>query len=178
MMFTPHMPDESVVKLLSEMKSDVDLYQSGEEIDFQGKYAAALLSLGAIPFLTQLFRRFEDSTLSAYLSAVTFLWKDLPFQAWQEILYRISDSTQAIYQFVWFASPFLGLDILSMIHTDANVDDRARAFVSLEFPRGAPPPGRSWEREVLENSGVDPVAMWRRLASEGAPMKIDLSQLT
>jgi hypothetical protein len=175
-MSIPHTPDASATNLLSEMKSDIDLYKSGEEIDFAGKYATSLLSIGAVPVLTELFRSFEDSTLFAYLSAVPFLWKDLPFSAWKQILYRISDSTQAIYQFVWFAAPFLGIDVLSMIDADPHVDERARAFVRLEFPRGAPP-SRNWEREVLENSGVDPVLLWRRLASEGAPMKVDLSRL-
>jgi len=103
---------------------------------------------------------------------VTFLWKDLPFSAWKEILHRISDSTQAVYQFVWFTSPFLGIDILSMIQTDPDVHDNARDFIRLHFPRGG-----VYEKELLEDSGVDPIALRRRLASEGALMKIDVSQL-
>jgi hypothetical protein len=86
------------------MQSDLEQRESGEEIDFQGKYASAI---GAIPLFTALFRSHEDSTLSAYLRALTFLWKDLAFSTWQEILYRISDSCQAVYQFVWFTSLFL-----------------------------------------------------------------------
>jgi hypothetical protein len=173
----PQMHDDSAAPFLSDLASDIERWKSGEEIDFQGKYEAAMRSFGAVPFLTDLFRRFEGSTLSGYLNAATFLWKDLPFPAWQEVLYRIADSNQAIYQFVWFAAPFLGLDVLSMIGTDPRVDDTAREFVRGEFPSGAPKAGRSWEREVLEDNGVDPVAMWRRLAAEGAPMKVDLSEL-
>jgi hypothetical protein len=172
-----HMQDPSAAQLLSDIQSDIDQWKSGEEIDFERKYEAPIRSIGAIPFLTKLFRGFEGSTLSGYLNALTFLWKDLPFSAWQEVLYGIADSTQAIYQFVWFAAPFLGLDVLSMIRTDPKVDDTAREFIRGEFPSGAPKAGGSWEREVLENSGVDPVALWRRLAAEGAPMKVDLSGL-
>jgi len=169
-----HTPGDSAANLLMDMKPDLDSWiASGDEIDFQGKYEAAIRSAGLIPFFSELFRRLEDSRLSAYLSAFTFLWKDLPFSAWQQILYRISDSTQAVYQFVWFASQFLGVDILAMIRTDPKVDDNAREFIRAEFSKGAPRSG-SWERESLEERGVNPEAMWRRLASEGAPMKIDL----
>lgn len=170
------MPENLITKLFFDMKSDLDQWSSEEEIDFAGRYGAAIQSMGAIPFLTEAFRRFEGSTLLAYLGAATFVWKDLPFSAWKEVLHRISDSSQAVYQYVRFTSPFLGIDILSMIRTDPNVHDNARELITLDFPNGAPR-GGTWEREILENSGVDPVAMWRRLASEGAPMKMDVSQL-
>jgi hypothetical protein len=172
-----HVPNDSATALLSAMKPDLDLWASGEELDFEAKYGSAIHTIGAVQFLTAVFRTAEGSTLSGYLSAVAFLWKDLPFSAWQDILYGISGSNQAVYQFVWFASPFLRMDVLSMIRSDPKVEDSAREFIRLEFPSGAPAPARNWEREVLRNSGIDPMALWRRLASEGAPMKIDLSEL-
>jgi len=170
------MPDDSTAKLFSDMKLYLDQWDSEDEIDIQSRFGVAIQSIGPIPFLTDLFRSFEGSTLSAFLCAVAFLWKDIPFSSWKEVLYRISDSTQAIYQFVWFASQTLSVDILSMIQTDPNVNDKARDFVALHFPSGAPR-GGIFEREMLENDGVDPIALWRRLASEGAPMKSDPSEL-
>jgi hypothetical protein len=172
-----HLADDDAAKLVSDMKPDIDRWIAEEEFDFQSKYDAAIQSVGPIPFLAELFRRFEDSALTTYLGATAFLWKDLPFLAWKAILYRISDSGQAVYQFVWFAASFLGLDISSIIRTDPNVDGSARELISVQFPGGAPKSGGAWERQVLEDNGVDPLAMWRRLASEGAPMKIDASAL-
>ena len=172
-----NMQDTSAGQLLTDIESDIDKWKAGEEVDFQGKYEAAIQAISPIPFLTELFRRFEGSALSGYLLALPFLWKELPFSAWQEILRRISDNTQATYQFVWFASPFLGLDILSMIQSDPKVNDTAREFVCGEFPSGAPKAGGSWEMEVLENSGVDARALWKRLGDEGAPMKVVVSEL-
>jgi hypothetical protein len=163
----------TAVEMLAEMKPDIDRWIGGEEIDFQARYGAEIQSVGAAPFLVELFRRFEDSTLTTYLWATAFLWKDLHFAAWKDVLRSISGSHQATYQFVWFAAPVLGLDILSMIRTDPSVQESARDLVRLQFPSGAPMSGGASERRLLENSGVAPVALWRRLASEGAPMKIE-----
>jgi hypothetical protein len=175
----PHMQDnreDSAAKFPSGVKTDLDDSRSGEEIDFQAKYEGAALSVGAIPIFPGAFRRYEDSTSSAYLNVPTFLWKDLPASAWKEIHSRISESTQAVYQFMWFASRFLRIDVVSMIKNDPSVDDTAREFIGVEFPRGTPGCG-NWEREVLEDTGVDPIALWRRVASEGAPMRVDSPDL-
>lgn len=169
--------DEAAAQLFFDISLDIEKWRSGDEIDFQGKYEAAIRSSGAIVFLTELFRRFEGSALLACLNAVTFLWKDLAFCSWREVLLGIDDSTQAIYQFVWFAARFLGIDILSMIQMDPDVNETAKVFVRAEFPSGAPHAGGSWEREALENTGVDAVALWKRLAAEGAPMKVDFAGL-
>jgi hypothetical protein len=162
---------DAAAELLSSMKSDIDRWRSGDEIDFQARYESALQSAGVIPVLSAAFLRYEDSTLSGYLNVLTFFWKDLPYTAWIEILYRISESRQAVYQFVWFASRFLRIDIVSIIGSDPKVHDTARELIKVDFPKGAP--GYSnWEKEVLEDHGVDPIAMWRRLESEGALMRV------
>jgi len=173
-MSVPHPQDDSAASaahLLSAMKPEIERWGSGEDIDIQTLYQGALQSAGAIPILTAAFLHYEDSTLSVYLKVLTFLWKDLPFTAWKEILYRISGSGQAVYQFVWFSATFLRLDVLSIIRNDPNVGDAARERIAVDFPNGAP--GYSnWEKDVLEEDGVDPVALWHRLESEGAPMRV------
>lgn len=164
----------SLEQLFRELQEDLGKWMSDEEIDFQARYASAIGSIGAVPFLTELFRRLGDSTLLRALTSLSFVWKDLPFSAWQEILHGIAEDIDAVYQFTWFAAPYLGLDILAMIRTDPNVHDNARDFIRTQFPDGAPDSGGAHEEEVLSSCGVDPRELWRRLAREGAPMKIHL----
>jgi hypothetical protein len=101
------------------------------------------------------------------------MWTNLPFQAWQEVLRRISGHSPAIYQFVPFASRFLGLDMVRMIQDDPQVEEVGRAFAAYNFPNGGPPPGSEWVRERLAELGVDQAQLLRRLAAEGAPMRLD-----
>jgi len=169
--------ENQVAKLLADLGRDLEeARRSGADLDLRARYEPQIRSLGPIDVLTELFLNHEDTRLMRYLYPLAFFWKDVSFSQWQEVLRRISGSTQAIYQFVWFASPYLGLDVFSMIHGDPEVQDSAKEFVSRHFPRGAPR-GGSHEQEVMEDIGIDPVAMWRRLAHEGAPMKVDLPGL-
>jgi len=106
-----------------------------------------------------------------------FAWKDLPFSSWKEILYRISSNDQAAYQLVWFIPEFLGIDVVSLIRNDPRVNETAREVVRVHFPGGGPGAGTAWTKDLLHDNGVDQPALWRRLAAEGAPMKVDLSKL-
>lgn len=166
-----HMQENPVMRLLSEIASDLDEHASGGEIDLESRYEGAIRGVGEIAFMEELFRHFQDSKLNRFLFALGFVWQGLSFDAWRKILRDISNDEHAIYQFVWFASPYLALDVLGMIDTDTAVDDTAREFVKRHFRTGAPR-GGSHERELMQEIGVDALAMWRRLESEGAPMKI------
>ena len=172
------MPDDAIAsQLFSPLLADLARRRAGEDIDFQSRYDAPLRALGPAGAMVEILRRLEGSVLSDCLHAMGFVWQDLEFTTWRDVLREISDSRQAVYQFVWFAAQFLGLDVLTMIADDPAVDDAAKDFVRHEFPSGAPRAGGHWERDAMEAAGIDAVAMWRRLAAEGAPMKIDLAGL-
>jgi hypothetical protein len=171
------MMESAASRLVYELKDDVNACTLGEEIDVQAKYGTAIDAVGAVPFLTEVFLRFADATLTGWLLCLTFVWKDLPFQAWKEILYRISGDAPAVYQFVSFASEYLAVNIVQIIHEDPAVNEPARILTSNQFPKGGPRPGSEWVREVLEDHGVNQHQLWRRLAAEGAPMKLDPAQL-
>jgi hypothetical protein len=168
---------ESASKLVDELKDDVNACTLGKEIDVQAKYGTAIAGVGAVPFLTEVFLGFADTTLTGWLLCLTFVWKDLPFQAWKEILYRISADAPAVYQFVWFASEYLAINIVQIIHEDPAVNQPARILARNQFSKGGPRPGSEWVREVLEEHGVNQHQLWRRLATEGAPMKLDSAEL-
>lgn len=170
------MQTQSTVELFASMAADFERLRAGEELDFQATHEASVRAIGAIPVLIETFRRFEDSTLTGYLNLLAFAWEDLPFSAWREILRGIDGSTAAIYQFVWFSSQLLRLDVLVVIRSDAQLSSAAKDFVAFEF-RGGAPMGGDLESEMLAEIGVDAPAMWRRLASEGAPMKIKPNEM-
>jgi hypothetical protein len=172
--------NEAAKELIQRMQSDIDHYgwsAAGDEIDLEAKYRATIEEVGAVPFLAELFLQFGDSTLASWLMFLSFAWKDLPFTAWKEVLYRISWNDPAGYQFVWFATQNLGLDIRRIIRQDPHVDEVARDLVARVFSGRSSPPGSRATIEALAEHGVDAVRMWRRLASEGAPMAVDLDQL-
>ncbi len=172
------MRDQPVAaRLFSDLLDDLARWRAGEDIDFQTRYEASVRTLGPVRMVVELFRRLEDSVLLDALYATGFVWKDFDFWTWRDVLRSIADSRQAVYQFVWFAAPFLGLDVLAMVADDPAVDDTAKDFVRYEFPSGAPRAGGVWERNAMDAVGIDAVAMWRRLAAEGAPMKVDFSRL-
>lgn len=163
---------EIAEQLIGEMKNDVEVWVSGNEIDLESRYRTAIDAVGAVPFLAELFRRFGDATLTHWLIRLTFVWKDLPFVAWKQILSHIWDDTSAIYHFVTFVTEFLAIDIVRMIHEDLAVPETARDFAAARFPRGGLDPGSAWVQEMLADQGVDRRLLWRRLAAEGAPMKL------
>lgn len=157
--------------LVESMKDDVDAWLRGKDLDLETKYATAIASVGAVPLMVEVFGRFGDATLSGWLTCLIFVWKDLPYQAWKKILYKISAQSPAVYQFIWFACEYLGIDVVRVIQEDSNIDPIARALVKVEFAQGGPPAGSVWVREQLEDRGVAQDLLWRRLAAEGAPMK-------
>jgi hypothetical protein len=56
------------------------------------------------------------------------------------------------------------------------LDAMAAGFVGrVARIRGGPAPGSEWVRDVLADHGVDQHQLWRRLAAEGAPMKLNPS---
>lgn len=172
------MQDDAIAaSFFPSLLEDLARWRAGEDIDFQARHAAAVRDIGPARLMIELFRRLEDSVLSDALYATGFAWQGLAFATWREVLRAISDNRQAVYQFVWFAAQFLGVDVLAMIAGDPAVDAVARDFVGREFPGGAPRAAGSWERDAMDAVDIDAMAMWRRLAAEGAPMKVDLAQL-
>lgn len=168
---------EPSARLVDRMLEDVRAGMRGEAIDLGGRYRAAIEQVGAVPFLVEVFGRFEDSMLSVWLMATTFVWKDLGFDAWKEVLRPLASNVDALYQFVIFAAEYLAIDILSVIRNDTSLPEAGRAFAARQFSKGGRPPGSRWLREQLQERGVDQPAMWRRLRAEGAPMKVSDHEL-
>jgi hypothetical protein len=105
------------------------------------------------------------------------VWKDLHFETWKALIRQLCPNPNAIYQFVVFASRFLAMNVTAVVHADPSLHPAGRGFVVERFPKGGPEPGSAWLTERLLEFGVDVWAMWRRLADEGAPMKLSPSEL-
>jgi hypothetical protein len=151
--------------------AEIDSYQRSwdgrSDPSIEREFGDRLRALGAREVLVHLFRTYADSTLRAWLKTVRFLWKDLPYTTWLQILGEIADDRRAVYQFLWFASEALALDIhrLPVLHQNIELELSGETFRA-----GGPHPMSRRLRERLDD-GFDYEAIWRRLADEGAPMR-------
>jgi hypothetical protein len=147
--------------------------RSGADETLVPRYADRIQAVGRAAFLAEVFRGLADSSLETWMFRLGFCWHELSFEEWKDVLRRIADDAGALYQFVWFASEALAIDAAAMIRSDSGISQVARAVVAHRFPMGGPLPTSQWVQEMLAEHGVDYRAMWRRLASEGAPMRLE-----
>jgi hypothetical protein len=126
-----------------------------------------LRALGARELLVHLFRTYSDSALRVWLESLRFLWKDVPYVSWLEILEELAEDRRFVYQFLWFASESLALDVhrLPALHPNIEME-----LSGETFREGGPLPISRRLRERLGDD-FDYEAVWRRLAEEGAPMR-------
>lgn len=164
----------TAIEIFERMRSDVEAVAWSAEdvdIDLEARYQAAILELGAVPFLAELFLNLGDSTLTRWLTCLDFVWEALPFSAWKEVLHLVAWNAPAVYQLVWSAAGFLGVDMVRVILDDREVDPVARDCALRVFPRGPP---RSYS-SLTGKPIIPPIrSLWRRMAAEGAPMIYDL----
>ena len=156
----------TIERLLSSIQKDMDRWIAGQDVDFDRRYAVELESLGPAVFLAALFSRYEGSTLLSHMHAFSFVWKDLAFDAWREVLRRIANSRQAIYQVVWFTTTFLGIDVIAIVQFDADLPAEAGEFVNFEFPTGGPRAGGAWVRDQLDAAERGLIALMRGLLAQ------------
>jgi hypothetical protein len=165
---------DPISQLIVEMKHDAEDWESEEEVALEEKYGERVQEVGACRFLECLFRNYFDSTLLALMSHFFFVWKDLHYQDWASVLYRIAEDRSALYGFIIFCGQFLGVDIGRVIQEDEHVHEKARQFLAMYFAHGTPGPGSQWLVELFREHGMEPSTLWKRLKSEGAPMKVDI----
>src|SRR5215472_10307520 len=158
---------EPALRLVEEMKLDVDRWLNVGDVDIKAKYEDAIDRVGTASFIAAVFGRFADATLSGWMICLIPVWKDLSFACWKEVLHRISNNAPAVYQFVPFATQYLGIDAVRIILEDPAVNTDARKFAEEHFPDGGPAPGSEWVRDRLEENGVDQGELWARLALQG-----------
>lgn len=158
---------------LEMIREDVERWMRGEAVDVVEKHRPLLDAVGVTPFLCEIFSQKSDRMLDGWMTCLTSIWVDLPFESWKDILRQIDENPRAVYQFVWFASSYLGIDMGRVISDDPGVSLIARGVVKVDFPRGGPKVDPTWVREYFADLGFDVRPMWRRLAAEGAPMVLD-----
>ena len=163
----------SAEEVVTAMKPAVDACLKGKGADVAASWAVPVAETGPAQVIAVVFRRFADSTLAGWLANTTFIWRDLTFADWQDVLTRIAHDAPALYQFIPFATRYLGIDIVRVINASPGLDRMAAVFAAERFPKGGPAPGDEWIREMLEDNGVDQHDLWRRLVSQGAPMRAE-----
>ena len=139
----------------------------GDARAIESDFGERLRALGAREVLVHLFRSYSDSTLRFWLKSLAFLWKDVPYGTWLEVLGEIAEDRRFVYQFLWFASESLALDIHRLPIFDPNIEIELSGET---FRDGGPLPISARLRERLGDD-FDYEAVWGRLADEGAPMR-------
>ncbi len=164
---------ETARELLDRMLPDMKAFIWGAEdadIDLKAKYQPAILAVGAVRFVAELYRNLGDATLDRWLNALNFVWEPFPFSAWRQVLHLVANDPLVVYRLVWSAANLLGVDMVRTILDDPEVDPRARDYVASEFPRGPP---RRYDSRTGEQVRRPYNSLWRRMATEGAPMLYD-----
>ena len=154
-------------KLLTEIREYDEAWLHEADPDLALEFGDRLRAIGARNVLLHLFRSFGDSALSVWLKQLSFLWKDVPYATWLELLEELAEDRRYLYQFLWFASASLALDIhrLPVFHPNLQAELRSETFRD-----GGPHPVSPELRAALEDT-LDYESLWQRLADEGAPMR-------
>ena len=158
---------DSPASVIAEMQRYQGSWDGPDAPPLERAFGERLRALGGREVLLYLFRTYSDATLGAWLNALGFLWEDVPYRVWLQILEEIADDRTAVYQFLWFASESLALDVhrLPVLHPNIEIE-----LTGETFRAGGPHPISHRLRERLDD-GLDYDAIWRRLADEGAPMR-------
>jgi hypothetical protein len=153
--------------LLAEMEAYQRSWEGTDHPPLEREFGQRLRALGARELLVHLFRTYSDSALRVWLQALSGVWEDVPYQTWLEILEEVAEDRRAVYQFLWFASESLALDIhrLPVFHSNIEIELSGETYRD-----GGPLPISPRLRELTEDD-LDYDAVWRRLADEGAPMR-------
>ncbi len=170
---------DKIWQLIEEMKLDAEDWEREEEVNLAEKYSQLTLDVGAIPFITCLFQRYWDS--SSVLSLMIhffFVWKDLHYQDWKQILYNLAADRVDLYEFMRFCGRILEIDIKRTIQDDKQIYELAKSHLSTEFASiqlvKTSEAGSPWTHEMFRENGMEATTLWKRLKEEGAPMKVDV----
>jgi hypothetical protein len=158
---------DTAASLLAEMQSYQRSWDGLDAPPLEREFGQRLVALDPRELLVHLFRTYSDSELRTWLSSLAFLWRGVPYCTWLQILERLADDRRFVYQFLWFASESLALDIHRLPVLDSNIEIELSGDT---FREGGPHPISPRLRERLGDT-VDYEAIWRRLAEEGAPMR-------
>jgi hypothetical protein len=146
-------------RLLDDMQALREAWTGDASPDLEAEFGDRARALGAPALLRYLFRTYQDAWLSGWLRSLRWLWEDVPYATWLELLEDLAEERRFVYQFLWFASESLALDIHRLPVFAQNV----RIELDGETFRAGGPLPRS------EDPGYE--AMWQRLEHEGAPMR-------
>jgi hypothetical protein len=158
---------ESAGSLLADMEAYQRSWDGPDDPPLGREFGERLRALGARELLVHLFRTYSDSTLRIWLKALSDVWDDVPYQTWLAILEEVAEDRGAVYQFLWFASESLALDIhrLPVFHPNIEIELSGETYRD-----GGPRPISGRLRELMGDD-FDYEAVWQRLADAGAPMR-------
>lgn len=165
---------EPAQALINDMKDFIDRHPFEDEGGFPEEYDRRARSLNRIDFIGEIFRQFSDSQLSVWMFRLARYWQNEPYVTWKAVFHRLSGDRNLLYQFVHIASEFLALDVVKMASAEPELESVAHELTSFPYPAKLPTAGSRWFQEMCDEFGIDNWSMWARLASEGAPMNIDI----
>jgi len=159
---------EAVTKLLEDLQwYEEEAHPNYYDVDYEAAFSDRVRALGERELLTCLFRTLSDSRLRVELYRLQFAWRDVSFDTWMKILEDVADDRRFVYQFLFFASDTLAMEIRRLPTTHRNV----RLELDSAVFRWSIPSAPSRALRARLEDDFDYESVWRRLASEGAPMQ-------
>lgn len=152
------------IRLAGKAAPSNELYQPAE-------MRPRIRAVGDVPFFIALHRTYVDSTLKSEFFGLCAYWKEVPYEVWRQVLREVAAEPIVMYQLTWTYGEFLGIDVPKMIASDPV------ASALVRDPSGIKGEVGPWFLTQCELYELDYIAVWRRLAAEGAPMRHDLEAL-
>ena len=134
---------DSPASLLREMQA----FQDAGDGELEPVFGDRVRALDPHELLTYLSRTFDNSRLAVWLRLLAFAWQDVPYSTWQRVLEDLADDRRHLYDFLWFASKSLAVDIhrLGVAHPNVEAELRGETFRD-----GGPHPISPTLREQME----------------------------
>lgn len=167
--------NQAITALLSSIHDEIldwdwDADESGP--DLRSNYLSTIESLGRAKVLRSVFLEYSASMGTSLLLHLHFVWEQLPYAEWVDVLTQGPAIGEGeVPYFRAFYSEYLGIDFEAAVRgAELSQQEKDR----LAPPGREPSAGPVWGHveDVFGNHGLDPIRLWRRLASEGAPMLV------
>lgn len=171
---------DEIKRLLMSISDDI--YAWDWDADEEGPalepaYAERIERLGRTRVLRHIFLVYTVSMGTTLILHLSFVWKDLHYREWLRVLAEAPDiqEVEAEYFHTFFAG-YLAIDFWQAVK-EADIPKYLKERLAPQGGRRLEEPRWGHVDDVFADMGLDPFAIWRRLASEGAPMLVSPERL-
>ncbi len=128
--------------------------------DIESKFGDSIGSIGLVAFLVFLFCHRSSGRLNSVLAATAFVWKDLTFEQYVDLFWKVVPDYAACFDFIVFSERILGIETRRLV-TQLEEDGKPTPNHLKEFlPQSDQNLDKSLAKLWLQGNEED---LWSRL---------------